>query len=67
MVVMSKTFENYTRVTTKTLAEMKVKGEKIAMLTAYDFTMAGILDHAGIDIILAVSYTHLTLPTILLV
>ncbi len=52
MVVMSKTFENYTRVTTKTLAEMKVKGEKIAMLTAYDFTMAGILDHAGIDIIL---------------
>ncbi|OUW76688.1 MAG: 3-methyl-2-oxobutanoate hydroxymethyltransferase [Flavobacteriaceae bacterium TMED212] len=49
---MSKTFENYTRVTTKTLAEMKVKGEKIAMLTAYDFTMAGILDHAGIDIIL---------------
>ena len=52
MVVMSKAFENYTRVTTKTLAEMKVKGEKIAMLTAYDFTMAGILDHAGIDIIL---------------
>ena len=49
---MSKAFENYTRVTTKTLAEMKVKGEKIAMLTAYDFTMAGILDHAGIDIIL---------------
>ena len=52
MVVMSKAFENYTRVTTKTLEEMKVKGEKIAMLTAYDFTMAGILDHAGIDIIL---------------
>ena len=52
MVVMSKAFENYTRVTTKTLAEMKVNGEKIAMLTAYDFTMAGILDHAGIDIIL---------------
>ena len=52
MVDMSKAVENYTRVTTKTLAEMKVKGEKIAMLTAYDFTMAGILDHAGIDIIL---------------
>ena len=52
MVDMSKAFEKYTRVTTKTLAEMKVKGEKIAMLTAYDFTMAGILDHAGIDIIL---------------
>ena len=52
MIVMSKAFENYTRITTKTLAEMKVKGEKIAMLTAYDFTMAGILDRAGIDIIL---------------
>ncbi|NBW43137.1 MAG: 3-methyl-2-oxobutanoate hydroxymethyltransferase, partial [Sphingobacteriia bacterium] len=32
------------RVTTHTLAEMKQAGEKIAMLTAYDFTMARILD-----------------------
>jgi len=34
------------------LVEMKKKGEKIAMLTAYDYTMAKIIDHAGIDIIL---------------
>ncbi|MBK8846428.1 MAG: 3-methyl-2-oxobutanoate hydroxymethyltransferase [Bacteroidetes bacterium] len=40
------------RVTTHRLQEMKVKGEKIAMLTAYDFSMAGIIDKAGIDIIL---------------
>ena len=52
MVVMSKASKNYTRVTTRTLAEMKAKGEKIAMLTAYDYTMAGILDHANIDVIL---------------
>lgn len=40
------------RVTTHVLQEMKVKGEKIAMLTGYDFSMAKILDAAGIDIIL---------------
>jgi len=40
------------RVTTHVLHEMKLKGEKIAMLTAYDFSMARILDQAGIDIIL---------------
>ncbi len=40
------------RVTTHTLHEMKVKGEKISMLTAYDFTMAGLIDAAGIDVIL---------------
>ena len=49
---MSKALENYTRVTTRTLSEMKAHGEKIAMLTAYDFTMAGIVDKAGIDVIL---------------
>jgi 3-methyl-2-oxobutanoate hydroxymethyltransferase len=49
---MSKATQNYTRITTRTLAELKAKGEKIAMLTAYDFTMAGIVDKAGIDIIL---------------
>lgn len=40
------------RVTTRTLLDMKAKGEKIAMLTAYDFSMAGIVDDAGIDVIL---------------
>lgn len=49
---MSSAKKEYKRITTKTLVEMKQKGEKIAMLTAYDFTMAKILDHAGIDIIL---------------
>lgn len=40
------------KVTTHVLQEMKMKGEKIAMLTGYDFSMAKILDQAGIDIIL---------------
>jgi 3-methyl-2-oxobutanoate hydroxymethyltransferase len=39
-------------VTTHRLFEMKQRGEKIAMLTAYDYTMAKILDAAGIDVIL---------------
>ncbi len=39
-------------VTTLRLAEMKSRGEKITMLTAYDYTMARILDRAGIDVIL---------------
>jgi len=40
------------RITTHQLREMKNRGEKIAMLTAYDFSMAKIIDGAGIDIIL---------------
>src|SRR6187431_124961 len=40
------------RITTHTLQEMKEAGEKIAMLTGYDYSMARILDDAGIDIIL---------------
>lgn len=40
------------KVTTQTLREMKERGEKIAMLTAYDFSMAKILDDSGIDILL---------------
>ena len=40
------------KVTTKVFREMKQLGQKIAMLTAYDFTTAGILDRAGIDAIL---------------
>ena len=40
------------RVTTHTLSEMKEKNEKITMLTAYDFSMAKIIDSSGTDIIL---------------
>jgi 3-methyl-2-oxobutanoate hydroxymethyltransferase len=40
------------RVTTRTLQDMKSHGEKIAMLTAYDFSMARLVDAAGIDVIL---------------
>lgn len=40
------------RVTTHTLAKMKEAGEKISMLTAYDFSFARIIDNAGIDVIL---------------
>ncbi len=40
------------KVTTHTLQKMKDAGEKISMLTAYDFSFAGIFDSAGIDIIL---------------
>jgi len=39
-------------ITTHVLNEMKHRGEKISMLTAYDFSMARILDAAGIDVIL---------------
>jgi len=49
---MSTSKKDYKRITTKSLVEMKKNGEKIAMLTAYDFTMAKIVDNAGIDIIL---------------
>ena len=49
---MSASKKDYKRITTKSLVEMKKNGEKIAMLTAYDFTMAKIVDNAGIDIIL---------------
>jgi 3-methyl-2-oxobutanoate hydroxymethyltransferase len=44
--------QRYTKITTHVLQEMKLKDEKIAMLTAYDYSMAGILDAAGIDVIL---------------
>jgi 3-methyl-2-oxobutanoate hydroxymethyltransferase len=40
------------KVTTARLSEMKARGEKIAMLTGYDFSMARILDQAGIDVVL---------------
>ena len=40
------------KVTTHVLSEMKLKGEKISMLTAYDYSMARIIDKAGVDVIL---------------
>ena len=42
----------YKRVTVKSLQEMKYNAEKISMLTSYDFTLAGIVDKSGIDVIL---------------
>ena len=44
--------KDYKKITTNTLQEMKQHGEKISMLTAYDYTLARIVDGAGIDIIL---------------
>jgi len=44
--------KNVKKVTTHTLQEMKNSGEKISMLTGYDFSMAKIIDEAGMDIIL---------------
>ena len=49
MVVNNK---NYKKITTNSLLELKNNGEKISMLTAYDYTLANIIDNAGIDIIL---------------
>jgi len=49
---MSTAKKDYKRITTKSLFEMKAYGEKISMLTAYDFTMAKIVDMAGVDVIL---------------
>ena len=49
---MSSAHKEIKRITTHVLQAMKEKGEKIAMLTAYDYSMAKILDAAGIDILL---------------
>ena len=40
------------KITTQTVVDMKRNGQKISMLTAYDYTMAGIIDAAGIEVIL---------------
>jgi 3-methyl-2-oxobutanoate hydroxymethyltransferase len=50
--IMSKAKKTYSRITTKTLQEMKANGEKISMLTAYDYTLGMLVDQAGIDVIL---------------
>lgn len=49
---MSVAKKEYKRVTVKSLIEMKQNSEKISMLTAYDYSMAKIVDSAGIDVIL---------------
>lgn len=49
---MSTAKKDYKRITTKSLIDMKVGGEKISMLTAYDYTMAKIVDSSGVDVIL---------------
>ncbi len=49
---MSAVTKEYKKVTVKSLADMKAHGEKIAMLTAYDYTMAKIVDGSGVDVIL---------------
>jgi 3-methyl-2-oxobutanoate hydroxymethyltransferase len=49
---MSTYSENMRAVTTQRLIEMKQRGEKISMLTAYDYSMATIIDQAGMDVIL---------------
>lgn len=50
--IMSTYTEDNRKVTTRRLFEMKQRGEKISMLTAYDYSMASIIDQAGMDIIL---------------
>lgn len=46
------TIDNSRKVTTRRLVEMKQRGEKISMLTAYDYSSAKIVDESGIDVIL---------------
>jgi 3-methyl-2-oxobutanoate hydroxymethyltransferase len=46
------THKEVKRITTHILQEMKARGEKISMLTAYDYSMAAIVDEAGMDVIL---------------
>jgi 3-methyl-2-oxobutanoate hydroxymethyltransferase len=52
MKIMSVAKKQYKRITVKSLIEMKANSEKISMLTSYDFTMAQIVDKAGVDVIL---------------
>ncbi len=49
---MSTYTEDNRKVTTHRLSEMKSRGEKISMLTAYDYSMAALIDQAGMDVIL---------------
>ena len=49
---MSVAKKDYKKITVQSLTEMKSNGEKISMLTAYDFTMARIVDQSKVDVIL---------------
>ncbi len=49
---MSVSKKNFKKITTHSLGEMKSAGEKISMLTAYDYSMARIIDGAGVDVVL---------------
>ncbi len=52
MSVAKRDLEDTRKVTTHRLIEMKQRGEKISMLTAYDYSMAQLIDQAGMDVIL---------------
>ena len=52
MSVAKRDLEDNRKVTTHRLIEMKERGEKISMLTAYDYSMAQLIDQAGMDVIL---------------
>lgn len=52
MSVAKRDLEDNRKVTTRRLIEMKQRGEKISMLTAYDYSMAQLIDQAGMDVIL---------------
>ncbi len=52
IIMSTNTTDNARKVTTRRLIEMKQRGEKISMLTAYDYSSAKILDEAGIDVLL---------------
>jgi 3-methyl-2-oxobutanoate hydroxymethyltransferase len=52
IIIMSVAKSDFKKVTTNTVQEMKRRGEKISMLTAYDFTLARIVDQSGVDVIL---------------
>ena len=52
MSVAKRDLEDNRKVTTRRLAEMKQRGEKISMLTAYDYSMAALIDQAGMGVIL---------------
>ena len=52
MSVAKRELEDNRKGTTRRLAEMKQRGEKISMLTAYDYSMATLIDQAGMDVIL---------------